>query len=354
MYWRKATTAGDVSQPCKTEWGTGSKRGYPSVKRSNGDFGIEQIDRPLPDDGMSSTSCVEIRDQTGAMAQILPELGGWLVRYQKPVSGHGLVQALHHDEAVIARYPREMWAGSPLLFPMVSYNHVPGSDHHYRWAGQNHPMQPHGFARKTPWKVTAQAADQVEITLTDTEATRAVYPFAFRYSLTYRLQNGRLHWEQLIENHSSDPMPYCVGFHPYLPIPLSPSSKRSDCIIRVPRATRFNPVGRGEAYFSEPFPEQEFPATVDTGPALLLGDLQTREVALVDRAARLEVVINWQESPAYRFCGLWSRTPSENFYCLEPWTSLPNAFSRPDDGEIQILGPGQSFRAAMWMDVRSC
>ncbi|NBP25721.1 MAG: hypothetical protein EBU81_14480, partial [Proteobacteria bacterium] len=257
---------------------TGSKPGKHTVKPSNGDFRIEPQVEALPDPRMSSTSCVEIRDHTGALAQVLPELGGWLVRYQRPIPGHGLVDGVHHDEAVIARYPREMWAGSPLLFPMVSYNHVPGADHHYPWAGKTHPMQPHGFARKTPWKVTTRAADRVELELTDSETTRAVYPFAFRYGLTYRLENGRLHWEQLIENRSLEPMPFSAGFHPYLPIPLSPGSKRSDCVIRCPRATRFNPIGRGEAYFSEPFPEQEFPATVDTGPALLLGDEPTGEL----------------------------------------------------------------------------
>lgn len=332
----------------------GSKPAKNALKLSNGDFGIEPSVDALPDCLMSSSACVEIRDQTGAMAQVLPELGGWLVRYQRPLPGHGLVEALHHDDAVIARYPREMWAGSPLLFPIVSYNHVPGADHHYPWAGQNHPMPAHGFARKTPWKVTAQETDQVQLEFTDSDATRAMFPFAFRYRLTYRLQEGRLHWQQVIENFSSESMPFGVGFHPYLPMPLSAGSKRSDCVIRIPRATRFNPIGRGDAYFSEPFPEQELPATVDTGATLLLGNLRSQELALVYRAARLEVVVNWEGAPAYRFCALWSRTPSENFYCLEPWTCLPNAFSRPDDRELQILAPGQSFQASMWMEVRPC
>jgi galactose mutarotase-like enzyme len=159
-------------------------------------------------------------------------------------------------------------------------------------------MPAHGFARKTPWKVTAQETDQVELELTDSDATRAVFPFAFRYRLTYRLQEGRLHWQQVIENLSSEPMPFGVGFHPYLPMPLSAGSKRSDCVIRIPRATRFNPIGRGDAYFSEPFPEQELPATVDTGATLLLGNLRSQELALVDRAARLEVVVNWDGAPA--------------------------------------------------------
>jgi galactose mutarotase-like enzyme len=72
---------------------------------------------------------------------------------------------------------------------------------------------------------------------------------------------------------------------------------------------------------------------------------------LVDRAAGLEVVLNWEAAPEHRFCALWSRTTSEDFYCIEPWTALPNAFSRPDDREILVLAPGETFRSAMWVDI---
>jgi galactose mutarotase-like enzyme len=295
---------------------------------------------------------IELRDTTGAVATVIPELGGWLLKYGRNIPGQGLVHALHHDEAVVARYPKEMWAGSPVLFPLVSYNHLPGADHHYEWNRGRYPLPQHGFARRMPWRVVRRGEDSVTMELVDTEATRAVYPFLFRHQLTYRLADGRLHWSQEVENRSPDAMPFGSGYHPYLRLPLGANSKRNDCFIRCPRGTRFNPVGHAEAFFSEPFAAQDFPASRDTGNALMFGELAHREFALVDPAAKLEVVIHWEASPAYRFCALWSRTTSENFYCIEPWTALPNAFSRPEDHELIILQPGETFRAELWMEVR--
>jgi galactose mutarotase-like enzyme len=49
---------------------------------------------------------------------------------------------------------------------------------------------------------------------------------------------------------------------------------------------------------------------------------------------------------------LWSRSPSENFYYLEPWTVLPNSFGRPD-GELIVLQPGERFRAMLTMAVNA-
>jgi galactose mutarotase-like enzyme len=296
---------------------------------------------------------IELRDAAGAVATVIPELGGWLLRYARPVEGHGLVEALRDDEAVVARYPKEMWAGNPVLFPMVSYSHLPGAQNHYEWEGRRFPLPQHGFARRSQWTVTARAADSVTMELTDTAESLAVYPFRFRYLLTYRLADGRLHWEQEIANRSDVPMPFGSGFHPYFRLPLGAASRREDCHVRCPRGIRYNPVGLSEAYFTEPFPAQDVPVTRDVAGTIQVGDLAAREFALVDRAAGLEVVLNWEAAPDHRFCALWSRTTSADFYCIEPWTALPNAFSRPDDREIVVLAPGETFRSAMWVDIRT-
>ncbi|NBV22015.1 MAG: hypothetical protein EBS05_08855 [Proteobacteria bacterium] len=75
-------------------------------------------------------------DPTGALAVIAPELGGWLLRYARPTAKYGLVDTLHFSQTVVDRYPKEMWAGNPLLFPMVSFNQRPGREHHYVWEGR--------------------------------------------------------------------------------------------------------------------------------------------------------------------------------------------------------------------------
>lgn len=294
---------------------------------------------------------VELHDGDRARATVYPELGGWLTRYSRQLPGLGWVEGLHHDDAVVARYPDRMWAGNPVLFPHVSFNVHDGKDGHYELDGQVLASPQHGFARRVPWQVLRQSAGEVVMELTASERTRPSYPFAFRHELAYRLVNGRLEWEQVIENRDRRPLPFSTGFHPYLPVPVRPGGERNRCFFRLPRGKRFNPLNRAEAFFDEPFPAQDFSVALDTNATVLLGDFAEQEIALVDPTAGVEVAVNFADHPAYRYAVLWSPGPEAPFYCVEPWTALPNSFGRPD-GEILVLRPGESFRARLWMDVR--
>lgn len=295
---------------------------------------------------------LELRDGNQARAVVHPELGGWLTRYARHLPGHGWVDALHHDDAVVARYPDRMWAGNPVLFPHVSFNVSQGQEGQYELNGQLYASPQHGFARRVPWQVRRRTESAVTLEVTDSERTRPSYPFAFRHELTYRLVAGRLEWEQVIENRDRQPLPFSTGFHPYLPVPLRAGGERNRCFLRLPRATRYNALNRAETFFDEPFPAQELGVAVDTSATLVLGDLAERTVALVDPDAGLEIVLDFADHPAYRFLVLWSRSTTENFYCLEPWTALPNSFGRPD-GEVIVLRPGETFRARLGLTVNA-
>src|SRR3989442_1361527 len=124
---------------------------------------------------MPKKNLAHLTDAAGTTAMIAPELGGWLLRYARPLPRHGLVEALHFSEAVIDRYPREMYAGNPILFPLVSNNHAGGKDHHYEWNGQLSPMPQHGFARRLKWSVVEQTAMSLTMEQSDSENTRANY-----------------------------------------------------------------------------------------------------------------------------------------------------------------------------------
>ena len=295
---------------------------------------------------------VELRDGDRAYAVVYPELGGWITRYARNIPHHGWIDALHHDDVVIARYPDRMWAGNPVLFPHVSFNVTRGHEGQYEAGGQLFQSPQHGFARRVPWQIVKRETNFLTMKVTDSELSRSSYPFAFRHELTYRLVEGRLEWEQIIENRDRHPLPFSTGFHPYLPVPLRPGSRRSRCFVRLPSATRFNAVNRAEGFLAEPFPAQDLSVEVDTSSTLVLGDLAERRVALVDPDAGLEVELSLGDCAAYRYLVLWSRSPGENFYCLEPWTALPNSFGRPD-GELIVLQPGERFHARLAMAVNA-
>lgn len=301
---------------------------------------------------MPETRFITLKDDTGAQAVIAPEFGAWLIRYARPMPGHGLVEALHHDPAVVARYPRQMYAGNPILFPIASKNVVDGQDHRYTWGGRTFDMPQHGFARLMPWRVTEQDAGAVTMELVENQETKLNYPFAFRLSLTYRLQGGRLSWEQSVENRSAEPLPFSTGFHPYIRLPLTAASRREACFVDLPACRRWRWTGNYEAFQSEPFAATRLSVMPDVSDSLLLDDLPRPELSLHDEGSGLEVALNFEQSPQHRFVVIWSRSPAEPFYCIEPWTALPNPFSRLETGELMVLAPGDVFRAGMFLEVR--
>jgi galactose mutarotase-like enzyme len=111
-------------------------------------------------------------------------------------------------------------------------------------------------------------------------------------------------------------------------------------------------VDKASAFFDEPFPAQDLPVSQDVRGTILLGELATQEAVLRDEAGKVEVCLNFDHSTAYRFLVLWSPTPDAPFYCIEPWTALPNSMGR-SDGELVFLEPGARFEAGLWMEVRT-
>src|SRR5437016_14466704 len=231
---------------------------------------------------MPERHLVTLTDSEATTAVVAPELGGWLLRYARKLPEHGPVEALHFSQAAVDRYPREMYAGIPVLFPLVSNNRTGDKEHHYEWNGRLFEMPQHGFARRSKWSVREQTAISLTMELSESETTRADYPFAFRFCLTFRLNQGRLHWEQVIENRCHQPLPFSTGFHPYFAVPLTAKSDRVACFVEIPEAKRLMPIGRFERFTTEPFLAQNWSVGEDVADTMFLTDLKRQELILID------------------------------------------------------------------------
>ena len=81
------------------------------------------------------------------------------------------------------------WTGhAPILFPIVGA--LNGDT--YRIDGQAFHLPKHGFARRSLFECVEQASDRVRFRLTDSDATRAVYPFAFALEIAFAVEGGAL------------------------------------------------------------------------------------------------------------------------------------------------------------------
>ena len=110
------------------------------------------------------------------------------------------------------------WAGrAPLLFPIVGRLH----GDRYRLGGKDYPLPQHGFARRQGFEVIEAAADRAAFRLVDSEATRAVYPFAFVLEAAFAIAGATLAIDITVANSGDVAMPASFGFHPAFAWPLS-------------------------------------------------------------------------------------------------------------------------------------
>ncbi len=84
------------------------------------------------------------------------------------------------------------------------------------------PIGHHGFARLSRWTVVSQEAvaggARVVLRLTDTEATRAAWPFAFRADLSVHVVAAALAVQLTVTNTDTKPISFTAALHPYFAV----------------------------------------------------------------------------------------------------------------------------------------
>ncbi|MGP7796689.1 aldose 1-epimerase family protein [Sphingomonas sp. CLY1604] len=241
------------------------------------------------------------------------------------------------------------WTGhAPILFPVIGMTY----GETIRVDGERYPMKKHGFARHSRFAVAAVADDSVTFVLTDSEETRASYPFAFRLSLTYTLEDATLRVEARIENPADAPMPASFGFHPAFAWPLPYGEDRAAHRIlfdaEEPDALRTIAADGTIAAAERPSPLQ--------GRELALrDDLFTADALVWDHVRSQGVTYGAATGPQLRITfpdtpklGVWTK-PGAAFICIEPWHGIadpegytgafrdkPGIFEVPAGGEKRI------------------
>jgi galactose mutarotase-like enzyme len=253
--------------------------------------------------------------------EVVPERGGIITRWQ--VQEHDL---LYLDEERFADPSKTVRGGIPILFPICG--NLP--DNTYTHNGQTYTLKQHGFARDLPWEVTdriTQNSVAITLTLSSNDQTRAVYPFDFQLIYTYRLQGNSLEIQQRYNNHSSSPMPFSTGLHPYFGV-----QDKSQLQFDIPADRYFDHINQTEQNFSGSFDFDQDEIDVALRPV-------SRHYACVTDASRkLRLELEYNDN--YSTLVFWA-VKGKDYYCLEPWSAPRNALNTQTD--LIYLEPGKSL-----------
>lgn len=104
-----------------------------------------------------------------------------------------------------------VWAdAAPILFPVVGWTR--GGN--VRVGAETYPLGLHGFARTMPFRLVSHGLDWARLVLDASADSRALYPFEFSLSVTYRLTADTVRTELAVHNAGAGAMPYACGLHP--------------------------------------------------------------------------------------------------------------------------------------------
>ncbi len=118
----------------------------------------------------------------------------------------GGVERLYLSRKALFRPGAAIRGGVPVIFP--------------QFAGEG-PLPKHGFARGLPWQLVAaaqpgQGAANASFRLGDSDATRAIWPHAFRAELRVSIGGAVLETRLSVENTGKSEISFTVALHTYI------------------------------------------------------------------------------------------------------------------------------------------
>ncbi|MBQ8850948.1 MAG: aldose 1-epimerase family protein [Oscillibacter sp.] len=238
---------------------------------------------------------------------------------------------------------------APLLFPVLG--RLKGGQ--YTLGEETYTIPTHGFCRDALFAVEQHSDTSVSFHLTDSEDTRAVYPFAFALTVTYTLEGNRLVKAHKVENRSQQEMYYEVGGHDGFRAPLAEGEKMDDYAIHIPGLEAIQPYAMNEELMLIPknvivplhngrISLKPYTYGQDT---VILDQIPQSKAILVDGQDRPRVTLEFADFP---YLGIWTQNKDydTNYVCIEPWTTLPDGTfvgrGLKDKAGIRTLAPGQS------------
>ena len=257
-----------------------------------------------------------------------------------------------------------LWQGDPAywgdrapnIFPYVARL----TDGCYTFSGQTYRLPIHGFAPTAMYAVTEHTDTSVTFTLEDNDEFYEMYPFRFRFSIHYYLEESNLRVRLEVENRDEKAMYFGLGGHPGINVPLEPGLKFEDYFLQFP-VGNLRRVEFTESCFitgkDDPFPLENHRLPLRHNmfdqDAIVLKGVPGKVTLGSDKGTK-SVTLTAPELGVFGFWH-WPRTDAP-YICLEPWSSLPSRQDVVEDLETQPdlirLEAGKTYETTWSLEIR--
>lgn len=286
--------------------------------------------------------------QSGNVSAVIDLLGGQLLSFEKD-----------GKEYIWQRNPKYWESCAPLLFPVIARL----KDKKLTVHGKDYPMTMHGFVRDSMLQIAEKSENSVTMFMTNTPETEKLYPFHFRFSVTFTLEGDKLTTSFAIENTGKEEMLFCLGGHPAFNVPIAAGEQFTDYQLEFEKEEilESNHVNDDESISAS-----KKDMILDSGrilplkrnlfnnDAMIFENIESRRVDLVHKTTGKGIRFCY---PDFTTLAVWTRgEPSDAPYvCLEPWLGMGFRDNETSDLEqkydVQHLMPGSVFTASFSAEI---
>ncbi|MDD4495540.1 MAG: aldose 1-epimerase family protein [Eubacteriales bacterium] len=251
-----------------------------------------------------------------------------------------------------------LWQGDPKYWPNRATNIFPYvarlTEETYSLNGTKYHMAIHGFAKKSEMNPANEGQNCIDFSFLNSAESYEMYPYQFKYSIRYTLNNNTLYISYEVENRDSKTMYFGLGGHPGFNVPLEPDLDFSDYYLAFEHKHQPTMVGFTEYCFVSG-QDAHFPLVdgqylmlnhqLFDNDAIILKNMDKR-ITLLSKKGKKSVTVSY---PQMGYLGLWHKPKTDaNYICIEPWTSLPSRQGIIEDLSLQSdlisLAAGETYR----------
>ena len=245
---------------------------------------------------------------------------------------------------------KEYWGSrAPILFPIVG----PLRNKKTVVDGKEYEMPRHGIARTMEFDVSEKRSDRAVFTLRANEESRKNYPFDFELAVEFELRSNSLIQSFKVKNCGNIDMPYCLGGHPAINVPLVNGENFDDYVIKFSKPETCEcptiDMDNGLIITKKTHMRFENEDTINLKhslfykDAIIIQNVKSSYVELYSAISGQGVKFDFN---GFKHFAMWSAINDAPFVCLEPWTSTATRDIENDNlvdkQDIIILKPGES------------
>ncbi|MEW4925567.1 aldose 1-epimerase family protein [Algibacter sp. 2305UL17-15] len=254
----------------------------------------------------------------------------------------------------------EVWGSyAPNLFPIIGAL----KEDTYIFEGKTYTLPKHGIIRNNEnLKLLNETKNSLTLGLEYSEDSLEIYPFKFKFSITYVLKDNCIEVLHTIKNLDDKPLYFSVGGHPAFKCPVYKNEAYEDYFLEFEHpensVTHLLNLESGlvTSQTKSIFNNSnilKLKHDLFNEDALIFKDLKSRKVALKSKHKGEILSVSYQD---FNYLGIWAK-PNGDYVCIEPWLGIADSETTnqnlKDKEGILSLAPNKSFQATYNIEIHN-